>query len=205
MATRSATIEKARQYLLQGSNDPHWSDEDWNDYYHDALDMICDEIDAENLPYLIVSEYTLTKDASDRYPLPDGFKTMLRVQETSGQDVYPLRKNNDFQVYERENEFLLLRNWETALPATLKIRYRQLHPYLGDWDGTPDATTVVPQEPLDNARGSRLIARLLNVYAKAKDEDLTPDETDLAKGLIDKFVSRIGGTEDESILQEIGT
>jgi len=206
MATRSATIKKAQQNILQGSNDPEWSDEDWNDYYHEAMDMIADGIDGADLPYFIVSGNVLTKDANDKYPLPDDHKTLLRVRDNADDtEIYPQRENSDFEVYRQENEFLILENWQTDLPAALKVRIRRFPPYLGDWDGTDDDADVVPLAPLNNARGSRLLARLIKIFAQSKDEDLTKDEADLAKGLIDTFLDRIGGSDDETIDQELGT
>lgn len=207
---RSETIKRAQESILQGESDPHWTNNDWNDFFHDALDMISEELDAAGAPYLIVTDAIITKNSSDQYPLPDGYKTLLRVQMVDdSSDIYPKRDNLDVEVYERINDYLVLQNWATDLPSTLKIRYRRFHPTVGSdsWDGTDDSDipTNRPQPPLDNYRGSRLLEKLIKIFAKSKDEDLTAEEAEIAKNLINAFVIRITGSEDEVIEQEIGT
>lgn len=206
MAIRSDTIAKAWRYLLQGEDDPEWNFEEWGDYYQDAIDMISAEIIGADLPYYMVTGATLTKNASDVYPLPDDLRALHFLAETDSFDeIFPMRDRLDTNTYRLVNHTVALNQWQGDLPATLVCDYRTFQPEITPaFAGDADLATAVPMAPLNNARGSRLIARVMVLLAQAKGEDLTAEQASMAKSLISAFVHQIDGF-DQTQEQIVGT
>lgn len=197
MAVRSATIKKAWRRVIQGEEDPEWNYEEWNDYYHDAVDAIATEIFNAGLPFYKQLNQKIDRDGNGLYPLPTDCRAVTKIMDESNGDAIWARCDDggwevEHQVFELIAGSIRLKDWNGTEPTSLYIDYDHFPTDLGDWDGTDDAATVVPDAPLNTNRGSRLIASIIVIYAKVKDEDMTVEQLNVMDKLISDFVERMG-------------
>lgn len=200
MAVRSSIIYKTQDRVPGWDRDPFFSNEFWNDIFHEACDLFWESIVDAKLPFFKKSA-TITKNSSDLYPLPDDYYALLEVKDSDGnyfkvssEDARELGKIG----LELWNGNIRLKN-VSALPATLDIEYRHLPKDMGDWDGDVDSTTgdtYSPDAPMNTPRAARILARVMVVRAKAKDEALTDTQIALQEQLISNYVDRMGDPDE---------
>ena len=197
--TRSAIIEKARAKIVQGSDDPFWSYEWWNDKFHQACELIRKEIVDSELNWFMVLGATVTKDANDLYPLPSDCDTVLWVRDsTTNEAIQPLtpeeENDNLYYGYKFYNEYLKLLNYD-ALPATINIDYYRKIKEIGDWTGATDTSTddtYKQYAPLNTESAARTISDLLVLFADSKDETMTPQQAEMVQTMVSTFVNKLG-------------
>lgn len=207
---RSDIIAKARGRVVQGSEDSFWTPAEWNDYFHDAIDNIHAAICDADLPYYITKNVTVTKNSSDAYPLPEDCFAVRSVREVdTDEPIYKIGHEDEYADEREETGFqivddtLVLLGFAT-LPDTLKINYRRFPKDMGDVTvSTEDATVIVadpdgdedfvPDRPLHNNRGARIICDIMVILSQAKDESLVTDQVSLMQAKISNFVDRLSG------------
>lgn len=202
MATRSEIIKKAKDKIVQASEDPYWSEVWWNDKYHQACEYIRKEIVDSELNYFMVINATIAITAENEYALPSDCDSLLWVKNPETNENYnevDLDESNHFGYagYKIINDSIVMVNFD-SVPATLKIDYYRKIKEIGDWNGEDDPTTgvtavnYVQHAPLDTASAARTISDLLVIYAMAKDETLTPAQTEMANLIVSTFVNKLG-------------
>ena len=189
MTIASDIIAKAQARIPQGTLDSEWSSAEWLDYLNDSLDMAHEAIVDAALPYYIVSATSLAKGSGALFPLPDGCYAVLWVQDDQGEQIefmdHQDRHENEYTGFVLTNNNIELVNWDGNLPATITIDYRK-HPTI------ISVLTEIPEAPLHDDRGARLLAKLMVVLAAAKDEALTVEQKAIADAAISTFVDRLG-------------
>ncbi|MFH0960441.1 MAG: hypothetical protein V1897_17255 [Pseudomonadota bacterium] len=216
---RSEIIDKFEAYILQGSVDDLWGNEEKNDLFHNALDLISDEIITAGLPYYKVQDASLSAGADDLYALPDACRSLDFVWDSAGNAIHPMsskyRKDGNFFVNQEAfclvNHKIRLLGFSTT-PAIV-IDYTKFPNYIGDWDGTADnlqadyaadPTAYQPEAPLNSERGARLIAKVMAVLARVKDEGINSGQQTEIETLVRIFCDRLGGMRKTG-LKIIGT
>lgn len=198
MAVRSAIIKKAQRKIVQGASDGFWINEEWNDYFHVACEMLHREIVDSGLGYFVVSGTTLTKGTTDDlYALPSDFFALRWLRDADGA-IYERNPMEEYEDelggYTIENGSIRLVNYDDP-PATLTLDYYRTIKEIGDWDGSDDSTsgtTYSQYAPLDTASAARVLSEIICVLAKAKDEALTPDQNAVMERMVSQFVERLG-------------
>ena len=188
----SEIIAKAKEGIVQGDTDPMWSDDEWLDAFHEAQDMVAAQLCDADLPFYLVRDAEITASGGI-YPLPATCRSVREVR--SGDDeneIYPHDENDEEESasFEIENENIRLLHWTGDQPTKLIINYRSF----------PDddlALTDTPQFPLNGKRGGRILARVIRMLAKVKDESATEEELSAIKIIIDNFVDRMGSMYDK--------
>lgn len=198
---RSETIAKAQARIPGGraATDQLWTAAEWGDYWQDAIELVATSIIEADLPFYVVEDYTLTLDpVTQLYPLPADFQAMLWVEDEED-PIYPIDSLQDAKEDEQVgwmivNNALKIFNFD-SLPANLSIAYRKHPTEFTDWTGVADDPTVEPEAPLNTPRGARLLAKLIAVMAKAKDEALTEEDTAVMDSFITAFVDKLHGVQ----------
>lgn len=200
--TRSQIIAKFDKYLLQGSVDDLWDFEEKNDAFHNALDIISDEIINNNLPYYQEFDLELTLGTDGRYALPSRCRTVMNLWDNDGNAIHQLNPKHRKQGNQHLpvegfcliNHKVMLLNFNSN-PAVLYADVANFPTYIGDWDGTADLDedAFKPEPPLDSERGARLIAKVMRVLAQVKDESVSEAQQAEITSLVTVFASRLGG------------
>lgn len=198
---RSAIIAKAQARIPGGraATDTLWTFAEWGDYWQDAIELVATSIIEADLPFYVVEDYTLTLDpVTQTYLLPADFQAMLWVEDAED-PIYPIESMQEAKEEDRAgwmiiNSALKIFNFD-VLPATLTISYRKHPTEFDDWNGAADAPTTEPEAPLNTPRGARLLAKIIAVMAKAKDEALTEEDTAVMDSFITAFVDKLHGVQ----------
>ena len=159
MATRKETILRAQGRILQGTVDPLFSNQEWGDYYRDAIDRVWAALLGEGEDFFVKRKISIPHAGSGLYTLPTDFFNLLWVQESSGAPIYPSgtlhRERTKLRIgFRLVGANLVLVNWEESFPESLVIDYQYLPGEIPDYDG-------VDSPFWSDANGLRVVVRML--------------------------------------------
>lgn len=207
MAVRSEIINKAFSRIVSGENDPLWLNEERNDFFHEAVDLVFEAITDAELPFYRKTS-TLTKNSDNRYPVPSDFYAAMRVEDGTG-FLYLVEQNDEIERNREGFRFfngnIELVNYSGTAPATLTLEYIHFPKDMGTWNGDDDdldadvgtddtdpAQPYVPDYPLNGPRGARVLAKVIYRMARSKDESETQATMEDVAVIISNFVDRLG-------------
>ena len=198
---RSAIIKKAQSLRVQADRDDMWSNENWDMFFNEAVDMMQDALLNADSNYFEKTA-TLTKKSDETYDLPSDLDAVLSVKDSTGM-IYRVTKTQETtgfaNGYKLVNDTLELVNWDSqgSKPATLTMNYKHEPKTIPDWDGSDDPTTpaatallYTPDSPLNSAKAGRALARMIDILASIKDESATAEKAGLAQQMADMFVDK---------------
>lgn len=205
---RSDIINKAREKIIQGAEDKFWTHENWNDYFHEACEIVFTEIVESNLSYYRATATITKDDITGLFPLPKdrfGNNIVYKIERVvyEGEELYFVNKKERIEYYVEGfslfNDNIRLENLDVPSGKTIFIEFIKLPKEMGEWDGTCDIDsddTFVPDPPLDGDSGGRLLARIINVLALTKDGEGSVEQTNIIESIIEKFINKINDRQD---------
>ena len=207
---RSAIITKAKGKIIQGTTDTAYSNDDWSDLYYQACELIHARLVTASTRFY-VKKSTLTKNTGDDYyPLPADFFGVIELKDADGnwysEAVEADVEQNNRAGFQRFNNNIELLGF-ASYPATMTLKYYHIPKEMGDYSGSADVEVTTkqytPDPPLDDARGSRVLAKVIARLAYILQEDLNADEDAETWRIIEEFVEGARAWNKEN--QYLGT
>lgn len=207
---RSAIITKAKGKIIQGTSDTAYSNDDWSDFFYQACELIHSRL-VNSAARFYVKKTTLTKNSGDDYyPLPSDFYAVIELKDADG-NYFSEAIESDVEQdnragFQRFNNNLELLGFSTY-PSPLTLKYYHKPKEMGDYSGSADVEVTTnqytPDPPLDDACGSRVLAKVIARLALLAQEDLNVDEDTETWRIIDEFIEGCRAWNKEN--QYLGT
>jgi hypothetical protein len=196
--TRSEIIQLAQSLKIQADRDDYWTIANWDMFFNEAVDAFHKAIVDADLDYFC-ARATISKNSSDKYPLPDDHYALMRVSDSGGtirKISARLASDTTLSGYRLFNDHIELQNF-SVYPDTIDIEYKREPKEISTWGGGDDPTTTpeitaltTPDAPLNSKKAGRALARTISLISLVKDESATAESASIAQGQADSFIDR---------------
>lgn len=198
---RSEIIKMAQKLIMQGNIDPLWTTTEWSIFFDEAVAIVHEALVDMETGYFVVKDYRIEPDENGNYPLPDNFYSMIYARDSHGTLEHLTEEEEHVYGttgYILVDNFLQIRNYTGSLPP-IWIDYYKFPKEMPEWNGSDDISNTeftsvedfTPDPPLHNARGARVLARIIQYIAQGKDGTLNEQVSNQINGVLDRFTYRM--------------